>query len=346
MQSLSKFKSIAITCVGNRYIGRCALNTTISNSTSSISTTNNNYYYNINRSFSTTPNNHTTNTNNNNNNSQVGSSSTSSSSSSKRQNEIDFFNTMAKDWWNEEGEMKPLHKMNPVRVQYIVEKLKEVGAINGGGGGGDVATAAAAASSPLKGLKIIDVGCGAGLLTESLCRLGASVVGVDAAQQNIKMAIAHANLDQLLQQKLQLQQLEYIESTIENHVVNANNPQYDVVCSLEVVEHVDNVPEFISNLTKILKPGGSLFISTINRTPLSWLLTIVGAEYLLRIVPVNTHHHNQFVMPTELRQYIESSDSAMRLLDQKGLFYNPITCNWSIMDDTKVNYIIHAIKLK
>eukprot|EP01133_Synstelium_polycarpum_P005754 gene5754-6661_t len=248
-----------------------------------------------------------------------------------KQQEVAFFNNLAKDWWNAEGSMKPLHRMNPVRVQYIVDRLRSSGVISN----------TASASSPFQGLKIIDIGCGAGLLTESLGRLGADVVGLDAADNNISMAISHARLDSKLSAKLDNNTMSYMVTTIENHV-ETNNEAYDIVCSLEVIEHVENPRQFVKMCTMALKPGGSLFMSTINKTPLAYLTHILGAEYMLRVVPVGTHHYEQFVKIDDLKQYLAEND--VTTVDQSGMFYNPITFNWSLVSDTKVSYIIHAIK--
>ncbi|KYQ89665.1 hypothetical protein DLAC_09630 [Tieghemostelium lacteum] len=269
--------------------------------------------------------------------------STSNSSSDKpfntlKSEEINFFNTQAKDWWNPEGTMKPLHRMNPVRVKYIVDRLKSIQKI----------PRSNSVHLPLQGLTLMDIGCGAGLLTESLSRLGGDkVIGLDAAQNNILMACSHANLDKKLQCNLNEKKLEYIESTIENYI--ATNPSvltadggFDVVCSLEVIEHVDNPQEFVNYCSKVLKPGGSMFISTINRTYLSYLSTILAAEYILRLVPIGTHHWNQFVTPSDLSQFLQKSNLSIQ--DSKGLFYNPLTSNWTLINDNTVNYIIHATK--
>ncbi|KAN0031884.1 hypothetical protein ACTFIV_005752 [Dictyostelium citrinum] len=250
-----------------------------------------------------------------------------------RQDEIDFFNQQSEDWWNPEGTMKPLHRMNPFRVKYICDRLKIY----------NEKVSNNPLHLPLEGLNVIDVGCGVGLLTESLSRLGASkVVGLDAAKNNILMAISHASFDQKLSENIENKTLNYFESTIENFYNNENNQQFDAVCSLEVIEHVDNPKEFLEYLTKIVKPGGSIFISTINKTFLSYLSAILGAEYIFRMVPVGTHHWDQFIKPNDLKTYFNSNNC--EITDLQGLVYNPLTCEWDFTKDLNVNYILHAIK--
>eukprot|EP01132_Coremiostelium_polycephalum_P009103 gene9103-11155_t len=307
----------------SRIINRSILNLKLNRFNSSISNTHAFTQY-ITKRYSTTTT--TTNTDGINNNNQ---DKNNNGFSSLKHEEIEFFNNLSKDWWNSEGTMKPLHRMNPLRVQYIIKRLQSSNnqLLNN------------PPHQPLKGLNVIDVGCGAGLLTESLSRLGANkVVGLDAAKNNISMAIAHASKDLNLQKNLQENKLEYVESTIENYV--NTNQSFDVVCSLEVVEHVENPKEFVNLLTKIVKSGGSLFVSTMNKTALSYLTAILGAEYILKLVPIGTHHWNQFISPDQLKQYL--TDCTVQ--DTSGLFYNPITSNWSFINDKSVNYIIHAIK--
>ncbi|KAK5582751.1 hypothetical protein RB653_004337 [Dictyostelium firmibasis] len=249
-----------------------------------------------------------------------------------RKDEIDFFNEQSQDWWNSEGTMKPLHRMNPFRVNYICDRLKIY----------NEKVANNPIHLPLQGLNVIDIGCGAGLLTESLSRLGASkVVGLDAAKNNILMAISHASFDQKLNENIENKSLQYIESTIENFSIE-NNQQFDAVCSLEVIEHVDNPKQFLEYLTKIVKPGGSIFLSTINKTFLSYISAILGAEYIFRMVPVGTHHWNQFIKPEDLKSYLKSNNC--ETTDLQGLVYNPLLCEWDFTNDLNVNYILHAIK--
>ncbi|GAM23212.1 hypothetical protein SAMD00019534_063870, partial [Acytostelium subglobosum LB1] len=249
---------------------------------------------------------------------------------STKQDEINLFNSFAAEWWNPDGPVKPLHRMNPKRVKYIVDRLRLVG------------LASDSIPSPLAGLKMIDVGCGGGLLTESLSRLGADVVGMDAACNNITMATAHAKQDRVLRQNIEQQRLRYMDSTIEKHA-ETHREHYDVVCSLEVVEHVDNVPEFIRQCSMVLKPGGSFFLSTINKTLISYLTVILGAEYILRVVPKGTHHWDQFLTPDQIREYL--ANSQVQVKDVKGILVNPLTMNFTIDDtDYSSNYILHGVK--
>ncbi|KAM9949156.1 hypothetical protein ACTFIT_010359 [Dictyostelium discoideum] len=269
----------------------------------------------------------TSNSNNNSNN------TTTTTTTTLRQDEIDFFNQQSSDWWNPEGTMKPLHRMNPFRVKYICDRLKIY----------NEKVSKNPIHLPLEGLNVIDVGCGVGLLTESLSRLGASkVVGLDAAKNNILMAISHASFDQKLNENIQNKSLNYLESTIENFYNIENDQQFDAVCSLEVIEHVDNPKQFIDYLSKIVKPGGSIFISTINKTFLSYISAILGAEYIFRMVPVGTHHWDQFIKPKDLESYFDSNNC--QITDLKGLVYNPLTCEWDFTNDLNVNYLLHAIK--
>ncbi|EFA84570.1 3,4-dihydroxy-5-hexaprenylbenzoate methyltransferase [Heterostelium album PN500] len=270
---------------------------------------------------------------NNVNNVNSNSNTTKNTFSSMKEEEIKFFNGMAKDWWDINGPMRPLHKMNPVRVQYMVDRLKQSGVIKTSGGGGS--------GKSLAGLKIIDVGCGAGLLTESFSRLGADVVGLDAAGNNISMAIAHAKQDKTLSDNIDRNTLQYIESTVEQHAID-HHSSYDIVTTMEVVEHVENVPEFIKQCTSLIKPGGCFFLSTMNKTTLAYLTTIVGAEYICKFVPVGTHHWDQYVKPEDLQSYL--SGNQVNLKDISGLFMNPLTMNWSLINNTNVNYILFAMK--
>lgn len=225
-------------------------------------------------------------------------------------------------WWDPEGEMKPLHRMNPKRVAYLRTCLtKRLGL-------------PPLAPQPFTGLRFLDVGCGPGLLTESLARLGGEVLGVDASAANIQTAIKHSSGDS------SLSTLAYRHGTAEG--LAAEGQQFDVVSSLEVIEHVNNPELFINSLSGLVKPGGSLFLSTINRTMKSYALAIVGAEYILGWVPPGTHQWNKFVQPTELGVLLQRA--GMNLEELTGLAYQPWNGSWSFTTDTSVNYLLWATK--
>ncbi|KAF2078056.1 hypothetical protein CYY_000607 [Polysphondylium violaceum] len=257
-----------------------------------------------------------------------------SNNNTLKNEEIQFFNNLSKDWWNPEGTMKPLHRMNPLRVQYIVDSIKSSTSLISDN----------PIQYPLKGLKMIDIGCGAGLLSESLSRLGADkVIGLDAAKNNVLMAKSHASADIDLKENIETNKLEYVESTIERFIQDESMVEsFDVVCSLEVIEHVDNPQEFLKLCTRLLKPGGHIFISTINKTPTSFLATILGAEYIFRMVPIGTHHWSQFIKPADIHSALAQNNCAVK--DTQGLFYNPYDSSWSLIKDLSVNYILYAIK--
>jgi len=205
---------------------------------------------------------------------------------------------------------------------------------------------------PLKGLDVLDVGCGGGLLAESLARLGGRVHGVDAASASIRIAELHAPQDPCLTPS----SLRYSCTTAESLL--ASSQRYDVVCALEVVEHVTHPPSFIQTIATLVKPGGMLFMSTINKTTKSWFMTIVGAEHLLRWVPVGTHDWEKFIPPSSLKRMIgsahhpaharDTSDGGklhFHVQDVCGMVYDPLRCSWSLSsDDTDVNYIMTAVR--
>lgn len=227
--------------------------------------------------------------------------------------EVKKFSDMASKWWDYKGPLKTLHDINHCRVKYIVDKLR--------------------ARSSINGLEILDVGCGGGLVCEPLSRLGASVTGIDASKENIKIASEHAKLCDL--------DIKYQESTIELHL--KKNKKYDCIVCLEVLEHVDNVSEFISSCCKALKKGGVLFFSTINRNLKSYLTSIVVAEYVLRWLPTGTHDWQKFLKPSEVVCSLEKDGVIVQ--DIKGLKFKPISSkNWALSNDIDVNYILYAIK--
>ena len=235
----------------------------------------------------------------------------------KNTEEVNQFDRLADEWWDENGPMKPLHRLNPTRIKYLKSQIcthfeRDFDA-----------------SDALKGLNIIDVGCGAGLVTEPLCRLGAKVTGLDAAKNNIEVAKKHADDGGL--------KITYKNDLVEN--IASQKKKYDVVLALEVIEHVEDVPYFLENCAKLLKKDGLLIISTLNRNPKSYLLGIIGAEYIMRWLPRGTHDWKKFLKPSEVAAALEQS--GLRPTDVTGLVYNPIKRSFSLSaTDLDVNYFM------
>ena len=235
--------------------------------------------------------------------------------------EVAKFEAMAAEWWDLEGKFKPLHMMNPVRLGYITDQI----AAEFGRDLND--------DQPFKGLRILDIGCGGGLLCEPMCRLGAEIVGVDAAERNIPVAQAHARQSGL--------DIDYRHTTAE--AMAAASEQFDVVLNMEVVEHVADPQAYLTACQQLLKPGGLHICSTINRNPKSFAVAIVGAEWVMRWLPKGTHEWNKFITPDEL--YALISTAGLTPVDRKGFVFNPILWSWSISDrDLSVNYVTAATK--
>nr|WP_315426654.1 bifunctional 2-polyprenyl-6-hydroxyphenol methylase/3-demethylubiquinol 3-O-methyltransferase UbiG [uncultured Albidiferax sp.] len=228
--------------------------------------------------------------------------------------EIQRFNRLGATWWNPEGPMRPLHVVNALRLQYVSERIAQH-------------LQRDTTRTALNGVRVLDVGCGGGLLSEPLARLGAQVVGVDASQGNIEAARLHAAAQGVA--------VDYRLG--EPAAALASDELFDVVLALEVVEHVSNVAAFVQTVARSVAPGGLLFISTIDRTWKSFVFAIVWAEYVLRVLPRGTHHWRQFVRPAELAAAID--DSRFNQIDLRGMQYNPLrhTAQWC--RDTSVNYI-------
>jgi 2-polyprenyl-6-hydroxyphenyl methylase/3-demethylubiquinone-9 3-methyltransferase len=232
--------------------------------------------------------------------------------------EVARFDRLARLWWDPKGPMRALHRLNPVRLQYIRgEACRRFGRDPRG-------------ARPLEGLSALDVGCGAGLLSEPLARLGATVAGLDPAPTNVAVARLHAERAGL--------SVEYREEAIE--AVAERGERFDVVLAMEVVEHVADVPVFVSACCRAVKPGGLLLMATINRTLRAYALAIVGAEYLLGWLPRGTHQWEKFVTPDELAEAIE--DGGLDVVDRRGVVYNPLTDQWALARDTAVNYMTSA----
>ncbi|KAF9193157.1 Hexaprenyldihydroxybenzoate methyltransferase, mitochondrial [Haplosporangium sp. Z 767] len=238
--------------------------------------------------------------------------------------EIAKFSAMSDEWWAPQGPFKMLHLMNPPRIRYIRNRLEASGAISRSMGQGDDISRG---RFPLQGLRILDVGCGGGLLAEALARLGAHVTGLDASIENIQMARIHAKKDPLLNGGAP-GSLEYRHQTAEQLL--EQEFEFDVVCSMEVIEHVENPAGFLKVLGQLLKPDGDLILSTISRTPLSYFLTIFCAEHLMRMVPVGTHHWSKFINPEELRAGVQDLANC-QVLNIQGIGFNPLSGQWELM---------------
>lgn len=234
--------------------------------------------------------------------------------------EIAKFTAMAEEWWDPKGKFKPLHKFNPVRLGYIREHLVS----HFGKDGGQM--------RPLEGLRILDVGCGGGLLCEPLSRLGASVTGIDAAERNIAIARIHAEQGGL--------EIDYRATSSEALV--AAGETFDVVLNMEVVEHVDNAPLYMKSCAALVRPGGLMFTATINRTARAFALAIVGAEYVLGWLPKGTHEWKKFLTPEEIRSLL--TRNGLAVTDETGVVYNPINDTWRAAPDTGVNYMMLAAR--
>lgn len=242
--------------------------------------------------------------------------------------EVAKFRAMAASWWDPKGDCRPLHSLNELRVALIRDGLIQTGAVN---------EKEEMGPKPLNGLKILDVGCGGGILCEPLGRLGATVLGLDAAEENVSVANVH-----LEKQSNLVKNVSYACGTIEEHA-EQTDVQYDAIVASEVLEHVEAVDFFIASCSKILKPGGSLFITTINRTTLSWLGAIIAAEYILKLLPVGTHDWNKFITTQEMSFTLERCGFSMKSM--RGMGYNPIINKWFWQNNQDVNYACHAIKV-
>ena len=233
--------------------------------------------------------------------------------------EIQKFSRLADEWWDVNGKFKPLHMFNPIRIEYITETIKKHFKLEKD------------KFSFLEGLSILDIGCGGGLISEPMSRLGARVTGIDASEKNINVAKLHSKKSGL--------QINYQNTSPENMI---EFEKFDIILNLEVVEHVDNVNLYINSCYKLLKKNGLMFTATINRSFVSYIKAIIGAEYILRWLPVGTHDWNKFIKPEELEKFL--SDEKFSTLDIMGLKFNPFLKKWNKSKDLSVNYIISSIK--
>ena len=224
--------------------------------------------------------------------------------------EVNKFDELAAKWWDKDGEFRPLHQINPLRVDFIEER------------------------SSMKDKKVLDVGCGGGILAEALSKLGANVTGIDASENTIGVAKSHSRSIG--------SDVIYIQNTIEEFISSHPNEKFDVITCLEMLEHVPSPNEIIKSCSNLLKEDGNIFFSTINRNPRSYLFAVIGAEYILNLLPKGTHDYEKFIKPSELAKWIR--EAGLNSKETIGLSYNPITGNYWLGKDIQVNYMVHAKK--
>jgi 2-polyprenyl-6-hydroxyphenyl methylase/3-demethylubiquinone-9 3-methyltransferase len=239
--------------------------------------------------------------------------------SSVNKKEIEKFSKMAAEWWDPSGKFKPLHKFNPIRIKYIKENIINNFKLK-------------AKKRPLDKINILDIGCGGGLLSEPMTRLGANVTGIDASNKNITIAKLHAKKNDL--------KINYLCSSPEKLKIKK---KFDVILNMEIIEHVEDINFFINSCSKLLKKDGLMFIATLNKTLKSYMFAIIGAEYVLRWLPIGTHDWEKFVRPEDLKKILNKNNLKLEKLD--GMNFNIIKDEWSISSDTSINYIVKSIKL-
>ena len=236
-------------------------------------------------------------------------------------NEILKFQAMAEEWWDPLGKFKPLHMLNPCRLQYITDQISWHNSINLDN------------KEPFNGLDLLDIGCGGGLLSEPMARMGAQVLGADAAKRNIPIAQAHAKQSNL--------KIDYRHASVEDLV--SESLKFDVILNMEVIEHVASPPQFLEACCALLKPNGLMICSTLNRSIKSYFNAIIGAEYVMRWLPKGTHDWSKFITPDEIAHLIEVS--GLKMIDKKGFSFNKFLWKWSISDkDLDTNYVVSCIK--
>ena len=236
-------------------------------------------------------------------------------------NEISKFQAMADEWWDPNGKFKPLHMLNPCRLQYIVDQIAIQFNLN------------LTKKNPFKGIRLLDIGCGGGLLSEPMARMGANVLGADAADKNLPVARAHANQSNLV--------IDYRHTTVEDLVEKVE--RFDVILNMEVIEHVASPSSYLDACFELLEPNGLMICSTINRNIKSYLNAIIGAEYIMKWLPKGTHDWNKFITPDELTDLL--GDSGLKLIDKKGFSFDKIAWEWSISNkDLAVNYVTASVK--
>ena len=233
--------------------------------------------------------------------------------------EIQKFSKLADEWWDIKGKFKPLHMFNPIRIEYILEKITNHFKLDNN------------KKNFLKDLEILDIGCGGGLISEPMARLGGKVTGIDASQKNIKVASLHSKKNNL--------SINYLNKSPEQ--LNEKE-KFDIILNLEIVEHVDNLDLYLQSCYNLLKKDGLMFTATINRTFISYVKAIIGAEYILRWLPIGTHDWNKFVKPEELEKIL--SDKKFTTSDVRGLDFNPVMNKWRRSNNLSVNYIVCSLK--
>ncbi len=234
------------------------------------------------------------------------------------QEEIQKFSKLAEEWWDVSGKFKPLHMFNPIRIEYILEKTSSH-------------FQRESKKLPFKGLKFLDIGCGGGLISEPMCRLGADVTGIDASLKNIKIAETHSKKNNL--------NINYLNTSPEKL---KESEKFDVILNLEIIEHVEDVNLYFKSCARLLKKDGLMFTATLNRTFISFIKAIIGAEYILRWLPIGTHDWNKFLKPKEIEEKISNLNFSIQ--EVIGLEFNPFTQKWKRSKDLSVNYIMTSVK--
>ena len=239
--------------------------------------------------------------------------------SSVNKKEIEKFSKMAAEWWDPSGKFKPLHKFNPIRIKYIKENIINSFKLK-------------TKKKPLDKINILDIGCGGGLLSEPMTRLGANVTGIDASNKNISIAKLNAKKNNL--------KINYFCSSPEKLKIQK---KFDVILNMEIIEHVEDINFFMNSCSKLLKKNGLMFVATLNKTLKSYMFAIIGAEYVLRWLPIGTHDWEKFVKPEDLKKILSKNNLKLEKLD--GMNFNIIKDEWNLSSDTSINYIVKSIKL-
>jgi len=239
--------------------------------------------------------------------------------SSVNKKEIEKFSKMAAEWWDPEGKFKPLHKFNPIRIKYIKDNIIHSFKLK-------------SKNMPLEKINILDIGCGGGLLSEPMARLGANVTGIDASDKNIKIAKLHAKKNKL--------NINYFCSSPEKLKIKK---KFDVILNMEIIEHVEDINFFIKSCSKLLKKNGLMFVATLNKTLKSYVFAIIGAEYVLRWLPIGTHDWEKFVKPEDLKNILSKNNLKIEKID--GMNFDIFKDEWNISKDTSINYIAKSLKV-
>ena len=232
--------------------------------------------------------------------------------------EIEKFSKIAEEWWDPNGKFKPLHKFNPIRISYIKENIIKTFKLN-------------QKKTPLKNIKILDIGCGGGLLSEPMCRLGADVTAIDASKKNISIAKLHSKKNNL--------KIRYLCTSPEKLKIKK---KFDVILNMEIVEHVEDVEFFLKSCSNLLKKNGIMFVATLNKTLKSYIFAVVGAEYVLRWLPIGTHEWEKFIKPDDLINILKKNNLKLDRID--GMKFNLLLDKWNVSRDKSINYIAKFIK--